>query len=118
MGDRLPAHEVAHSAIRAYERYGLLLTWEDLEALAKRCQCGEGLGETKQDGSRYHTVVFGNRVLWCVYHAPDTGFPFGVIKTIMPASVAGARVKRDFEQMLGRKGENRRTRPFGAGRIR
>lgn len=118
MGIRLPAHEVAHAAKRAFERYGILLTWDCLDALAKRCQCGEGQSETRPDGSRYHAVVFGNRVLWCVYQPPHVDHPFGVIKTVMPSSVGSSRSKRDFLHMLDRKGEKKRSRPFGAGRIR
>jgi len=115
---RIPAHEIAHCAIRALERYGILLTWDDLDAIARRCQCGEGQGATRADGTRYHNVVFGNRVLWVVYKPHAEGFPFGLVKTVMPMATGGIRARHDFEHMLDRKGEKKRSRPFGAGRIR
>lgn len=117
MGIRRPAHEVAHCAMRALEHYGIVLNWDDLDALAKRCMGGEGLSETCHGDRSYHTLILGPRVLWVVYHRPSGEFPVGFILTVMPPDVAGARTARDYRSMLKRKGEPvKPTRHWGSKR--
>lgn len=113
----LPAHEVAHAAIRAKERYGILLDWHDLHDFAARCNKGEGLMETKQNGTRHHTLIFNELVLWMVWHFPTPMRPDGLVMTIMPASIGATRSYRDYDHMLHRKGEKRTpSKRWGAKR--
>jgi hypothetical protein len=107
IAEALPAHEVAHATIRAKERYGIILDWHDLHNFAARCNKGEGLMETKPNGIRLHTLIFGDFVLWMVWHFPTPMQPDGLVMTIMPASSGAARSCRDYDQMISRKGEKR-----------
>jgi hypothetical protein len=88
-----------HCAVRAQERYGITLTRRDVEDIAKRCMAGEGKAETKPDGTQYHVLIVGDRVLWLVYRAPSAGGPrpFGTVITVMPPSVANTRIWRDLQ---------------------
>ena len=97
-----------HAAIRAKERYGLDLSFADIRELSHRCAKGEGHTETQRDGRQYHSVIFGEHLLWLVYlpEGPRCTREDGVILTIMPhADAARARGKRDWFQMRRRKGQ-------------
>lgn len=110
----LPNRKLPHCAVRAQERYGITLDSADVRALARRCHQGEGLMETKPDGSAYHTLVVGERVLWLVYRR-DSRRPYGTVVTIMPPAAGNYRSMRDHRFMnkrLGKRNEQtRRVKP-------
>lgn len=99
---------VAHAIQRAKERYGIDLTWKDLLAIAKRCKAGEGYTGCKEDGSHFHTIVFGERVLWVIYRRPSPFKPDGIVVTIMPPEKGRATAWRDREHIIRRGGYRRR----------
>ena len=101
---------VAHAMQRAKERYGIDLSWQDLHAIAKRCKGGEGYTHSKPDGSHFHVIVFGERVLWVVYKRPSPLDPDGIVKTIMPPRVATVMNKRDAQQIARHRGRRARRR--------
>lgn len=55
-----------HATHRAWERFGLALSKDDMRQLADRCRKGEGCVETFR-GKRRHALVFGEQVLWAIY---------------------------------------------------
>lgn len=84
------AIEISHAAIRAAERYGIVLTWEDLRALAELCRKGDGCSGTDPDtGAEQHAVVYRDRVLFVVYKRRDKLWPRGLILTVLPKSQGG-----------------------------
>lgn len=102
----MPSDIRTHAMDRAKERYGIDLTFADVIGMSRRCAAGEGLTETLQDGVQYHTLIFGERVLWLVYkpgHLDGRGRD-GTIITVMPSHVAMVRVKRDVAHMHRRTG--------------
>lgn len=105
---------MSHAAQRASERYGIELSDRDLNGLAARCLAGEGLFRQKADGSRFHTLVFGDRVLWIVYmppgHANNTALPGGTIVTIVPNRVGAMQAGWDRDQILKRTRGKRKRR--------
>lgn len=111
---RVPAplvRKIPHCAIRAKERYGIDLTWDDIEAISKRCLAGEGRIGGNPDGAQFHLIVFGERVLWTIWRPPAiTNTKIGVIVTIMPPEVATAAVKRDYKHQARRKGDYERRK--------
>lgn len=116
LGYRPPAPEpkprkVPHCAIRAKERYGIDLSWEDVEAISRRCLAGEGRIGGNPDGAQFHMIIFGDRVLWVVYRPPAlTNSKFGVVVTIMPPKVAETAVKRDRRHQARRTGDYERRK--------
>jgi hypothetical protein len=106
--------DLPHCAVRAKQHYGIDLSWSDVGALVKRCKAGEGKMETCPDGTTFHTLIFDNRMLWCVYRSRAAGASKhdGVILTIMPPNVGSARARRDYHAMVRRRGEHtRRWKP-------
>lgn len=95
---------VAHAAQRAKERYGIDLSRADLLAIAKRCKAGEGYTDHKEDGSHFHVIVFGERVLWVTYRRPSPFEPDGIVVTIMPPEKGSATSFRDFQHIKRRRG--------------
>lgn len=98
---------VAHAMQRAKERYGIDLSWADLLAIAKRCKAGEGYTDRKPDGSCFHVIVFGERVLWVVYRRPSPFDPDGIVVTIMPPDKGSVVSFRDGQHIRRRKGHMR-----------
>lgn len=100
-----------HAISRARERYGIELTVQDLNDLAKRCLAGEGLLETVRRGIRYHALIWGERVLWLVYELPPPDRVqgdsprWGTIITVMPPVVGQFKAGNDYERMVRRKGQ-------------
>ena len=91
-----------HGVQRARGRYGLDLGWPALKSLMQRCADGEGAMETQPDGTRWHTLVVGDQVIWLIY-SPATG----KIVTALPAGAVNARVRRDFNFMRRRQQRGR-----------
>jgi hypothetical protein len=74
-----------HAQERAYERYGLVLSLNDLRDIARRCMEDEGIQETQDDGIQRHVLIVGDRVLWVIYKPPnDCTHRYGHIVTITP----------------------------------
>lgn len=92
---------------RAKERYGIDLSWADLKAIGKRCKAGEGYTDSKPDGSHYHVIILGDRVLWVVYRRPSPFDPDGIVVTIMPPEIGGKLVARDSKHIKRRTGQRR-----------
>lgn len=92
---------------RAKERYGIDLSWADLHDICRRCKAGEGYTDSRDDGSHFHIIVFGERVLWVVYRRPRPMDPDGVVVTIMPPQKAQALLHRDSKHMERRQGHRR-----------
>lgn len=101
---------VAHAMQRAKERYGIDLSWADLKAIGMRCKAGEGFTDRKPDGSHFHTIILGERVLWVVYRRPSALEPDGVVVTIMPPEVGSKLVARDSKFIKRRRGDHSRLR--------
>lgn len=101
---------MTHAADRAKERYGIDLSWPEVLDLSSRCAAGEGLMETKKDGTQCHAVIVGDRVLWLIYQPPNAQYGNGKIITIMPPNVGEARARRD------RRHKFRRLNGFAKGR--
>lgn len=95
---------VAHAVQRAKERYGIELSWTDLDAIVQRCKAGEGFCDSRADGSHFHTIIFQERVLWVVYRRPSPMSPDGVVVTIMPPEKAAALAFRDSRHIKRRTG--------------
>ena len=106
---RKPAWEIAHCAIRAKERYGILLEWDDLLALAKLCR--EKKGFLRLEGkTEHHGVVYRERVLEVCFN-PEAG----IIVTILPPDAIGQKVARahdDWVKHRKRRGRYKPTRSF------
>lgn len=84
------AIEISHAAIRAAQRYGIVLTWADLRELAELCRTGDGCtGTDPETGCEQHAVVFRDRVLFVVYKRRDKLWPRGLILTVLPKSQGG-----------------------------
>lgn len=100
---------VAHAILRAKERYGIDLSWGDLRSIARRCKAGEGLTDRKEDGSNFHIIIFGERVLWVVYRRPSSAVldPDGVVVTIMPPEIGATLVSRDAQHIKRRRDHQR-----------
>ena len=101
---------VAHAIQRAKERYGIDLTWADLDAIVQRCKAGEGYTDRRPDGSHFHSIIFGERVLWVVYRRPSPMSPDGVVVTVMPPEKAAALAFRDAQHIKRRNGHHRQRR--------
>ena len=107
----MTAPKLPHCAVRAKERYGIDLSWADVHELRRRCQAGEGFTGDKQDGTRFHTIVFAGAVLWVVYKPPGLSrHECGTVVTIMPPTVATSVAQRDRRHMQRRTGRYERRR--------
>lgn len=98
-----PVRKVPHCAIRAKERYGIDLTWDDVRELTKRCRKGEGHTGTTRDGKQFHMIIFGARVLHVVYKPEKSDD--GIVLTIMPPEIARVTAANSGRQAARRKGE-------------
>ena len=105
-----------HAADRALERYGIMLTFDDVLDLARRCKRGEGYVLTEhQNGAQRHTLIHGDRVLWVVWMPPSSGKPDGVVVTITPPNhgVVDRATTKDMHHKLKRLGgSGRREKRF------
>jgi len=82
-----------HAAQRAFERYGIDLTLEQVREIARRCQKGEGREHTVH-GAQHHTIVHGDRVLHVVWRPPgEDRHEFGEVVTILPINAANQKAK-------------------------
>jgi len=105
--DRLISVPLPHACVRAKERYGLDLSIDDLNTIARRCRAGEGRTESNQDGTQFHLIVWSERVLWVVYRPPGPAVDLadGVVLTVMPPHVASVAAKRHARRAARRRGE-------------
>ena len=90
-----------HAMIRAQERYGIELSWPEFEDISQRCLKGEGCTERLPDGKSRHMIIFGERVLWVVFHAGSREGR-GAIVTIMPPEMGAKQSVRDSRQKFRR----------------
>jgi hypothetical protein len=102
---------VLHCMVRAKERYGIDLSFSDVDRLARRCLKGEGHTGGKPDGTQFHILIEQERVLWIVYRPPAHGgrTSNGKIITVMPSSVGATVASRHAQSAARRRGE---YRPF------
>ena len=84
----------AHAAQRALERYGLTLSYKDLNELAARCARREGLVGRDPDGAAYHDLIFNDQMLRVLYRHP-VGCAQGFVVTILPKNSSLIRSGRD-----------------------
>ncbi|WP_428668097.1 hypothetical protein [Reyranella sp.] len=102
----MTAGYVPHCAVRAKERYGLDLTWDDVNAIANRCADGEGRTGGKPDGTQFHMIIFADHVLWVVYKPGTVARNRrGMVVTIMPPTVALSAVKNGCRHKARRTGD-------------
>lgn len=102
---RRPAHETAHAAIRAKERYAIILTWSDLDSLEGRCAKAEGFIR-EHDGARHHAIVFNDQVLCVVTRQMR-------VVTVLPMKVASASMQRnraEYQHHMDKRKTNSRRR--------
>lgn len=102
------AKTAPHAAIRALERYGLKLTSADLGAIAAICKAGGGRTGTLPGNREFHTVIYGDRVLYVVYRR--TGGR-GVVLTCLPSARASLNVYRHGAYQRWNRTHETRKRP-------
>lgn len=110
--DRVLSVPLPHACLRAKERYGLDLSIADLRVIARRCRAGEGRTESNQDGTQFHLIVWGERVLWIVYRPPGRGVTLadGVVLTVMPPHVGSVASRHNERRAARRRGDYRPRR--------
>lgn len=96
------SEEEWHAITRARERYGIELSKQDILVIGRRCGAGEGrqhLGASG-NGETYHSIVWGDRVLWVVFRSKAAGARYdkGVVVSIVPARTANYAVEHSMTQ--------------------
>lgn len=116
---------VPHAIQRAYERYGIKLSSDDLRQIAIACAEGKGcLSKYRRDGTERHAVMVHGRALVIVYRprleAADLSHPHrgaGSVITILPQEAALAGNQGSIATKF-KRGSGQKKKPSRATRAR
>lgn len=93
-----------HCVDRAFERYGIELSWDDFMDIKRRCRVGEGRMEVGPRGQQTHALVIGERVLWVVFLPGDFSRDGrDAVLTICPPGMGQRVARRDFRHIQRRE---------------
>lgn len=101
-----------HCIERDRERYGINLTQADVRQIEARCEAGEGRTGRKEDGTQFHLIIVGDRVLYVVYRlGADCKTGKGRVITVAPQDAGNSLVKSDGYFTRRRTGRFKPKRP-------